>query len=147
MDLLGDDFRNFPYCRYASCPLWSSSGSRCLATRPVWTRRTVLPCLWRICQAGFAGSVPRAVFLLSLSGPDALHHGRCGPDQQLRGVGSRSFTSLLWRSGYLHGRDSPVAVHLVVDAPLISFSFPVVAQSHFPWSTVTLRHGGQCPHN
>ena len=33
-----------------------------------------------ICWAGFAGFAPRAVFLLSLSGPDALHHGRYGPD-------------------------------------------------------------------
>ena len=30
-----------------SCPFWSSSGSCCLATRPVWTRRTVLPWLWQ----------------------------------------------------------------------------------------------------
>ena len=43
-------------------------------------------------------------------------------------------TSLSWRSGYPHGRDSPVAVHLAVDVPVIFFSFPVVAQRHFPWS-------------
>ena len=35
----------------------------------------------------------------------------------------------------LHGlRVSPVAVHLVVDVPVVFFSIPVVAQRHFPWS-------------
>ena len=33
-----------------------------------------------LCKAGFAGFAPRAVFLLSLSCPDALQHGRYGPD-------------------------------------------------------------------
>ena len=33
-----------------------------------------------ICQAGVAGFAPRADFSSSLSGPDALHHGRYGPD-------------------------------------------------------------------
>ena len=47
LDLLGDDFRIFPYCRYASYPPWSSSGSCCLATRPVWTRTTAPPWLWQ----------------------------------------------------------------------------------------------------
>ena len=32
---------------------------------------------------GFAGFALRAVFLLSVSGPDALHHGRYGPDTLL----------------------------------------------------------------
>ena len=88
-----------------------------------------------MCKAGFAGFAPCAVFLLSLSGPDALHHGRYGPDRHLRGVFSaRSSTSLSWCRGYHHGRDSPGAVHLVVDVPVEFFNIPVVAQRHFPWS-------------
>ena len=62
------------------------------ASWPVRTRCTVLrfsllavACA-RMCKARFAGILHLALcFLLPLLGPDALHHGRYGPDRQLRG--------------------------------------------------------------
>ena len=62
----------------------------CSASWPFWTRRTVLfvfvvnhcSCMYKV---GFTGdSAPHAVFLsLLLSGPDARHPGRYGPEGHL----------------------------------------------------------------
>ena len=63
------------------------------------------------------------MFLLSLSGPDALHHGRCGSDRQLRGVfSSRSSTSLSMCRDISHGlqdhRHSQL-LDTVIDVPVV----------------------------
>ena len=68
----------------AQCSLLLSTGPRCLASWPIWTRRTVLfVFVVNHCSGiGFSGdSACRAVFLSLLSsGPDARHPGRYGPE-------------------------------------------------------------------
>ena len=97
LDLQGDDFRNFPCCRYASC-----LGGRRLA--PVTRQHGRYGPEGKycrgygsgICKAGFAGFALCAVILLLLSGPDALHHGRYGPDSRLRTLRFRQWHVQGW---------------------------------------------------
>ena len=56
-----------------------SSGPRCAASWPLWTRRS-LHWQWHV-QGWYCWFLPFTLCsLLPFTGPDALHHGRYGPD-------------------------------------------------------------------
>ena len=104
------------------CSSWLSQAKFCLAVMDQKDSGSV------IYYAGFAGdNAPRAVFL-GLQAHDARHHGRYGPEGLCRGA-----------EAYPHGRDSPVAVHLVVDVPVVFFNIPVVALRPSPKVQTPLR--------
>ena len=72
------------------CSLLTLAGLSCWASWSVWTRMTVFFALvvvsgGGICWAGLAGCSSRCVPCCRLQARDARHHGRYGPEGQLRG--------------------------------------------------------------
>ena len=99
-------FRFLSWCR-GRFP-WSSSGPRCSASWPVWTRRICSACA-RLGLLGFY-DVPRAVLLLLSQAQDARHHGRHGPQDSVEvhrcSSWTRSSTCPLVCYEWRHGPDS-----------------------------------------